>query len=371
MKSIRSLFEESTAVAREHAPRVDKAGAFPEEAVAALRERGLLGLLSAQEVGGLGGGLRDAADGVRALATACSSTAMVTCMHFAGAAVIEKLGPRSVREAIARGEHLSTLAFSEAGSRSHFWAPTSTARGAGDVVVLDADKSWITSASHATAYVWSSKPLAAEGASTLWLVPHDAAGLTVTRPFDGLGLRGNDSCPVQARGVRVDPASMLGEDGKGFEVMMGVVLPFFNVMNAATSVGLMEEAVRLVAAHAEVTRYEHAGTAVRDLPTARATIARMRVRAEMARCLWEDTIAAIENGRDDAQLRVLECKAACNDAALEVLDLAMRVAGGAAFRRDLPVERLFRDARAGAIMAPTSDVLYDFIGKAVTGLSLF
>jgi alkylation response protein AidB-like acyl-CoA dehydrogenase len=70
-------------------------------------------------------------------------------------------------------------------------------------------------------------------------------------------------------------------------------------------------------------------------------------------------------------LRVLEVKAAAGDAALEVTDVAMRVTGGAAFRKDVGVERHFRDARAAAVMAPTSDVLYDFIGKAVVGLPLF
>ena len=49
----------------------------------------------------------------------------------------------------------------------------------------------------------------------------------------------------------------------------------------------------------------------------------------------------------------------------------MRVCGGAAFSKHLPIERVFRDARAGAVMAPTADVLYDFYGKAATGLPLF
>ena len=91
----------------------------------------------------------------------------------------------------------------------------------------------------------------------------------------------------------------------------------------------------------------------------------------MARTLWLDTLEALTTGRADAMLRVLECKAACNDAAIEVTDLAMRVCGGAAFRGDVGVERYFRDARAGAVMAPTSDALYDFIGKAVCNMPLF
>jgi len=116
---------------------------------------------------------------------------------------------------------------------------------------------------------------------------------------------------------------------------------------------------------------EHAGSAVADLPTARAHIARMRIKTDAARTLWLDTLTAMETGRADVMLRVLESKAAANDAANEVLDLAMRVCGGAAFRKDVGVERYFRDARAGAVMAPTSDALFDFIGKAVCGLPVF
>lgn len=70
-------------------------------------------------------------------------------------------------------------------------------------------------------------------------------------------------------------------------------------------------------------------------------------------------------------LRVLEVKAATSEAATEVTDLAMRVCGGAAFRKEVGVERNFRDARASTVMAPTTDTLYDFVGKAVCGLPLF
>ena len=70
-------------------------------------------------------------------------------------------------------------------------------------------------------------------------------------------------------------------------------------------------------------------------------------------------------------LRVLSCKAAAGEHAIEVVDAAMRVCGGAAFRKDLAVERHFRDAQAAGVMAPTTDVLYDFIGKAVCGQPLF
>lgn len=207
---------------------VDREGRFPAAAVAALGEAGLFGLTVATEHGGMGLGLAEAARVVERLARACGSTAMVACMHYSGVAVLNATAPAAVLREVAAGRHLSTLAFSEQGSRSHFWAPLSTARADGDRVHLDANKSWVTSAGHATAHVWSSRPTGGEGVSTLWLVPRDAAGLSGRGPFDGLGLRGNDSSPVRAQWVTVPAGARLGGDGKGFDLMMGVVLPTFN-----------------------------------------------------------------------------------------------------------------------------------------------
>ena len=369
---VAALAERVAGVAAAHAEAVDREAAFPAEALSALRESGLLGLTSAREVGGQGQGPREAVRVVERLARACGSSAMVTCMHYAGVAVLEACAPLEVRREVAAGRHLSTLAFSEAGSRSQFWAPVSGARtAAGGRVALDAEKSWITSARHATAYVWSSRPLEAEGASTLWLVPRAALGLEVGAPYAGLGLRGNDSSPVKARGVEVPASARLGRDGQGLELMLGTVLPWFNLMNAACSVGLMQAACERTSGHCGATRHTHAETCLADLPTIRAQLGRMRVRTDMAAALLRDAVDAVVGGSGDATLRVLEVKAAAGEAALEVSDMAMRVCGGAAFRREVGVERIFRDARAASIMAPTSDHLFDFIGKAVCGLPVF
>ncbi len=351
--------------------RTDTEGRFPREMITALGQGGLLGLVSSKEVGGLGLGLREATEVVSTIAQTCPSTAMVVCMHYAGTAVLEQSGSDEVRRAIAAGKHLTTLAFSEADSRSHFWAPTGTARADGNSVLLDARKSWVTSAFEADSYVWSSKPLAAEGASTLWFVDAKAGGLTQPGKFDGLGLRGNASTPITAQGVRVPVTSRLGEDGKGFDTMMGVVLPWFSSMSAACSVGLMNGALSRAIAHVSATSHVHLGTSLAELPTIRAYLARARIKTDMVQTLLDDTVAAIGAGRPDTMLRVLEVKAAAGETALEVTDIAMRVCGGAAFRKEAGIERLFRDARASSVMAPTSDVLYDFIGKAITGLPLF
>ena len=96
----------------------------------------------------------------------------------------------------------------------------------------------------------------------------------------------------------------------------------------------------------------------------------MRVQTDLLRGLLLDAVAAVTEGRADAGLRVLESKAAGAEAATAVTDLAMRVCGGAAFRKEVGVERIFRDARAATVMAPTTDALYEFIGRAVCGLPL-
>ncbi|MFO0567041.1 MAG: acyl-CoA dehydrogenase family protein [Polyangiaceae bacterium] len=358
-------------VVRTHAVRVDAAAEFPKESIEALGKAGLLGLVSATNVGGMGLGMRAAVDVVERLARECGSTAMVTAMHYAATQVFELHGPENLRRAIAQGEHLTTLAFSELGSRSQFWAPVSSAIADGDQVRLTARKSWITSAHAATSYVWSSKPLSAAGASSVFWVPASTPGLRITERFDGLGLRGNDSAPVTAEDARIPAKNLMGEDGAGMKIMLEVVLPWFNLLNAACSLGLMEAAVERTATHASATRFEHSGERLCDLPTIRAYLARMRVKTDAVRAQIHATVSAIEAGRPDAVLGVLESKALAGESATEVTDLGMRVAGGAAFRKEVGIERVFRDARAASIMAPTTDALYDFIGKAVCNLPLF
>ncbi|HUJ63599.1 MAG TPA: acyl-CoA dehydrogenase family protein [Kofleriaceae bacterium] len=362
--------EAVVATAARDAVEVDK-GNFPSAAMRALRDAGLYGLVSATEVGGRGEGLAAAAHVVEQLARACGSTAMVACMHYCATVVIEQHGPRDVRQAIAAGRHLSTLAFSEPGSRSQFWASLGSAAAEGDQVVLTGKKSFVTAASHADSYVWSSRPVAGSELTTLWLVPRATRGLRVEGAFDGLGLRGNDSAPITAEGARLAMSARLGADGGGFAIMTGAVLPWFDVLSASVSAGLMEAAVERTAKHAGGTTFQHAGSTIADLPTARAFVARMRIKTDQTKALNADTIAAITGNRADAMLRVLECKAGAGEAATEVTELAMRVCGGAAFRKDVGVERVFRDARAATVMAPTTDVLYDFLGKAVCGLPVF
>jgi isovaleryl-CoA dehydrogenase len=352
------------------AAQVDTGAAFPSRQIGALAEAGLLALTVPAELGGGGAGLRAAAHVVAELGAACGSTAMIVTMHYSATAALAAAGDADTLTAIAAGRHLSTLAFSESGSRSHFWAPLGTARADGADVRLDARKSWVTAAGHADSYVWSSRPLQSDGPMTLWLVPGDAEGLAVAGTFDGLGLRGNASAPMTADGVRVARSAMIGADGAGLDLALAAVLPVFLVCNAAMSSGIMRRLAAETAAHLQATQLEHLGQTLAQQAQPRAQLARLHIEADRARAQLDDTISAIELGRADAQLLVLEIKAAAGEAAADAADLALRACGGAAFRKESVVERLFRDSRAARVMAPTTDALYDFVGRALCGLPL-
>ncbi len=336
----------------------------------ALGGAGLLGLTSAREVGGAGLGLDAAAEVVEALAGVCGSTAMVTMMHYAATAVIEQHGPEDVRRAIAAGRHLTTLAFSEQGTRSHFWVPQSTATSSGDKVLLNARKSWVTSAGEADSYVWSSLPLAGDG-MTLWLVPSATAGLEVAGFFDGVGLRGNASRPITATDAVVPADALLGTDGAGLDVALNVVLPVFTVLSAAFSLGVSERLATLAAEHLNRARLDHLGQSLAEQPIPRAAFARIRTSVDIARAFLSATLAALAAEDPAAQLRVLQVKAVAGETAVSVADEVMRLAGGSAFRKELGMERHFRDALAARVMAPTTEALHDFTGRAVLGLPLF
>jgi alkylation response protein AidB-like acyl-CoA dehydrogenase len=374
--------------AREIASRVlapsagqnDKAGRFSTEAVASLGESGLLGLMLPADVGGPGLGPRTLAVVTATLAEADASVAMVYLMHILGTATISAARPSAAQavtpilKEICAGRHLSTLAFSEAGSRSHFWAPISRAHRNGDGVRISAKKSWVTSAGHAHSYVVSA--LAPEGTgptdSTLYFVPARTRGLSVAGPWDGLGLRANASSPVTLDDCEVPSDLQLTDDGAGFPAMLNVVLPLFNLGTASVALGLCRAAVAGTASHLKSAKFEHLGQSLGEsLPTLRAQLATMQIDTDGLSVRIDDLIDHLEKPRETTMLRVLETKAAAGDVAISVTSAAMRVCGGTAFSKHLNVERLFRDAHAGAVMAPTGDVLREFIGKSLLGIPLF
>ena len=374
--------------AREIASRVltpsagqnDRVGRFSTEAVESLGQSGLLGLSLPADLGGSALGPRTLAVVTATLAEADASVAMVYLMHILGTAMISAARPSAaqavtpVLREIGAGRHLTTLAISEAGSRSHFWAPVSRAQRNGNSVRISAKKSWVTGAGHAQSYVVST--LAPEGVgptdSTVYLMAAETPGLSVSGPWDGLGLRANASAPIALDDCQIASDFQLTDDSAGFPTMMSVLLPLFNLGTAAVALGLCRAAVAGTASHLKSAKFEHLGqTLGESLPTLRAQLAAMQIDTDGLSARIDDLVEHLEKPRETTLLRVLETKAAAGDLAISVTSAAMHACGGAAFSKHLGIERLFRDAHAGAVMAPTSDVLREFIGKTLLGMPLF
>jgi alkylation response protein AidB-like acyl-CoA dehydrogenase len=356
----------------------DREGRFSTEAVRALGEAGILGVLLPKVVGGSELGPSEFSQIVAILAEADPSVAMVFVMHVCAATAIAAApggsGLHRILEEIARGEHLSTLAFSEVGSRSHFWAPISRAERAGAGVQISARKSWVTSAGYAQSYVVSTlspEPTGPTG-STLYLVLADSKGLSVVGAWDGMGMRANAAAPMALDQCAVVPEMQLTPDGSGFAAMLELILPLFNLGSAAVALGICRAVVSATTEHLKHARFEHLGASLGEsLPTLRAQLATMQIQTDGLAAQIDDVVRHLVQPDDLTMLRVLEVKAAAGEAAIAVTSLAMRTCGGAAFSKQTSIERFFRDAHAGAVMAPTADVLRDLIGKALLGLPLF
>lgn len=372
--AVRQLVDEAIEPA---AAEVDEQARFPQEGVELLAERGFFGLCLPQEFGGQGQPPRVLAAVVEEVARGCGSTAMVYVMHVVASqamAASETLANKeSLLREVADGNHLTTLAFSERGSRSQFWAPVSRLEENGHGYITHAQKSWVTSAHYADSYVSSGQKPGAESPmeSTLYVARRGSEGIRVDGQFKGLGLRGNDSAPVAIENLHVAPGDLLTEPGDGATMMLEVVLPWFIVGTSAMAHGLCRAALDRTAEHLSGTSFDQTGSQLRDLPNLRTRLAEMSVRTEQSRSLLAVAAAAMEQPDDQTPLYVLQARLAALEAALHVTDLAMKACGGAAFSKHLAVERLFRDARAGWVMAPTVDHLQEFVGRALTGLSLF
>src|SRR3954447_11005182 len=114
---------------------------------------------------------------------------------------------------------------------------------------------------------------------------------------------------MTAENVRVPSTALLGVDGAGLDLALTAVLPVFLLLNASASIGLMEAVTAETIAHLGRTRLEHLGKSLAEQPEPRAAVARMRIDTDRTAALVEAALTAIEQGRPEAQLLVLEVKA--------------------------------------------------------------
>jgi alkylation response protein AidB-like acyl-CoA dehydrogenase len=351
------------------APRVDRERAFPAESLRALAGAGALGLVVPEEHGGVGGGLGSLAEACESVGAACASTGMVFLMHEVTAATVAIGGGPAAAELLPRmaaGTAVGTLAFSERGTGAHFYNPELKAVHEDGEVTISGRKSFVTSGGHADVYLVLVQG-EAEGTADAYLVSRDDPGVSFDGSWDGLGMAGNSSIALELADVQVGDAARIGAAGKGTELVFGVVAPFFLVGLAAVNVGIAAAAARAATEHAAGRRYPD-GSSLAEIQHVQHLIADMDLATRQARLVVREAAALGDAGDESALVVIMEAKVAATEAAAFVTQKALEATGGQGYTPSLPVERHLRDARAGAVMAPTNAVLRNWIGKALAGL---
>jgi alkylation response protein AidB-like acyl-CoA dehydrogenase len=346
---------------------IDRESRFPDEQLSALAQVGALGLLVPCEQGGVGAGLVALADVCEAVGGACASTGMVFLMHSVTAATVAGGGGPSAARLLgdlASGEVLGTLAFSERGTGAHFYSPELRVERRGGSVLVRGRKAFVTSGGHADAMLVL---LQGEGEGLdCYVVGKDAPGVRFGGRWEGLGMRGNSSIAVEFEDVVLDRDALIGEAGGGAGLVFGVVAPTFLVGLAAVNVGIAQAALSAALGHAKSRRYPD-GSSLVEVATVQHLLADMDIDVRAARALLREAARLGDGGDEGALVPLMEAKVLCTDVAARVTQGALEVCGGQGYTPALSIERHLRDARAGAVMAPTNGVLRTWAAKAIAG----
>lgn len=381
-RSLHRLRELAREVAREvaapAAEGVDRHARWPADTVRGLATAGLLGLTVPREHGGLGEGAEALAVATEELGTVCGSSALVFGMHsVATATIAAKVRPPQVRrylEPILRGEHVTTLALSEPGTGVHFYLPRTTFERREDGSYrLSGTKSFVTSAGHADSYVISAAAAGGEGdpgTFSCFVVDAHAEGIELGPPWDGLGMRGNSSRTVSFHGTRLDPDHQLGREGDETWYLFDVVAPYFLVAMSATYLGVARGALEVAQGHVASRTYEHTGRSLAREGPVPVHLAEMWVRVERGRQLLRHAARRLDGGHPEAARSLFAAKIEVVRTAVDVTDRAMVLTGGRGYTGGSRLGRALRDARAGHLMSPSTDLLLRWLGRSLLDLPL-
>ena len=350
------------------AERADRERRYPRESLAALRDAGLSGLRVSPEHGGLGADLLTTCLIVEEIAKYCPSTAMCYKMHLEATEVLARMPtPDQVDRFVkpmARGEVLATVAGSESQGAGDNWtsSPVVSAveRVPGGYRLDGIRKSYVTSAGEATHYFFLCRigADAANDAMSLLFVERDAIEWEILEPWEGLGLRGNASSPMRFSGI-VPEENRIGAEHTAMADAGRLFRPVLGVTYAAAYLGIASGAFEI--ACQEGDRRFPSGSRRLDNPINQRRMAELSVQIEAAQTMLHAAAAAFDRGELKSLLPVLQAKVLCSETAVLVTQELMTMFGGTAFAARLPLERYFRDARAGMIMALPNDATYQTI----------
>lgn len=376
--SLKTTVEQLTALEiAPHAEKVDEECMWPAHSLGALAKAGLMGLQVPEHLGGHGQGLLALAVIAETIGKACPSSALCFGMHCVGTAVIA--AKATVRQqdkylrAIARGEHITTLALSERGTGTHFYLPETKLTADGSAYRISGTKQFVTNGGHADSYVVSA--VAGEGMDEVGdfscvMVDRDTDGMEWLAPWHGFGMRGNSSRAVKLQNVHVSKDQLLGEEGDQVWYVFEVVAPFFLMAMAGAYLGVAQSALDAAGEHLRSRKFSHSGESLRDFETLQTRYADMWIAVEKTRSLIYEAGRRGDLGDPEALAFILACKADAADTAVRLANDAMTICGGMAYSENSRVSQMLRDARASHIMSPTTDLLKIWVGRSLLGLPL-
>ena len=337
---------------RPHAAEVDRDHRFPDEAIAAAKEAGLLGLLIPREYGGAGLDVIAFAVCIEELAQACASTAVIVDVHTSvGSEPILLFGTEEQKKrwlpSLASGDVLGAFALTEPSSGSDAASLKTSARRHGDRYVLNGTKIFITTIGRAGLYVVFARtgPEAGAAGVSAFLVPADTPGVRVGQLFKKMGLRGSPTGELVLEDVVVPAANRLASEGHGFTVAMRA-LDSGRIGISGQALGIAQAAVD---ESREVLLERERGQGEEFL------LSDMATRLESARLLAYHAAWLCSRGKPftrQASMAKLHCTDTAMDLALDGLQLAGEegAAGGS------PFERHVRDAKALQIYEGSNQV---------------
>lgn len=375
-EEIRTLVE---TVIKPRAEATDRDGVFPRENLQALAEAGWNGVLIPERWEGRG--LDHAAFAIAAeeIGKGCASTSLVYVMHVGAVQTITLYGNDDQKERWlkpVRKGLIGTYSTSERASGGHWWFNFSEASRDSDAYVLNAEKSFTTSAGQADFYLVQTRSPGAQSPTdvSFFIVDGRLPGIT-PGVWDALGVRGNHSGPIRYEGVRVHPRDKLGADGQGREILESGVSPVYLIGLGSTWLGVAEAALEAAAEYVKNMIHRDFNKRLADYQVIRQQLAEVKVLIDSLKP-WQLSLAKQldelqKQGRPQVELLLplVSFKIHASEVAGKATKAALDVTGGYGYKRGV-FERLFRDARAGIAMGPSNNIAREWIGKSLVGLPL-
>lgn len=364
----------------ELAPRaeeIDREGKWPEKSLRVLQKEGLGGLAIPIKFGGHGYGLSAVAKVCEILSRHCPSTAMCFGMHLVGSAVLSAKATEEQQkeflEPIAQGKHLTTLSLSEPGTGSALYIPEAELENTSNGYTLNGTKSFVTNGGYADSYVVSAvipEPETPVGEFSCVVVPKNSDGMEWTHSWNGIGMKGNASRTVELHDLHIPEKHLLGERGDQIWYVFEVVVPYFLMAMAGTYLGIASAAIDEAIDHLKGRKHSHSGATLSQLPVVQHRLGILWSKVESARQLVYSAATKGDTGESEALISLLSAKADVSDCAVDVVNEVMTLMGGKAYAENGKLGRLLRDARASHVMAPTTDQLRTWTGRALLDVPL-